>query len=137
MLHFSVGGTTGAIFTCPLEVVKTRLQSSNSGFPTCDGPSCDYVPIRTKKEKTKLTVGYHQDASGSGASGSSKQSGVRNYSTLTQDRTFAQDVKRLKNQVNSIEFSTSNSPRYHVLLLDIQYQEFAKKIYIENLLLVT
>jgi len=27
-----VGGTTGAIFTCPLEVVKTRLQSSNSGF---------------------------------------------------------------------------------------------------------
>lgn len=29
-----VGGTTGAIFTCPLEVVKTRLQSSNSGFPT-------------------------------------------------------------------------------------------------------
>lgn len=27
-----VGGTMGAIFTCPLEVVKTRLQSSNSGF---------------------------------------------------------------------------------------------------------
>jgi solute carrier family 25 protein 33/36 len=27
-----VGGTTGAILTCPLEVVKTRLQSSNSGF---------------------------------------------------------------------------------------------------------
>lgn len=29
-----VGGTTGAIITCPLEVVKTRLQSSNSGFDT-------------------------------------------------------------------------------------------------------
>ena len=29
---YSVGGTMGAIFTCPLEVVKTRLQSSNSGF---------------------------------------------------------------------------------------------------------
>lgn len=29
-----VGGTTGAIVTCPLEVVKTRLQSSNSGFDT-------------------------------------------------------------------------------------------------------
>jgi len=29
-----VGGTTGAILTCPLEVVKTRLQSSNSGFDT-------------------------------------------------------------------------------------------------------
>jgi len=27
-----IGGTTGAILTCPLEVVKTRLQSSNSGF---------------------------------------------------------------------------------------------------------
>jgi len=29
-----VGGTAGAIMTCPLEVVKTRLQSSNSGFDT-------------------------------------------------------------------------------------------------------
>jgi len=29
-----VGGTSGAIVTCPLEVVKTRLQSSNSGFDT-------------------------------------------------------------------------------------------------------
>lgn len=27
-----VGGTVGAIVTCPLEVVKTRLQSSSSGF---------------------------------------------------------------------------------------------------------
>jgi len=27
-----LGGTTGAIVTCPLEVVKTRLQSSQSGF---------------------------------------------------------------------------------------------------------
>lgn len=29
-----VGGTAGAILTCPLEVVKTRLQASNSGFDT-------------------------------------------------------------------------------------------------------
>jgi hypothetical protein len=29
-----VGGTAGAIITCPLEVVKTRLQGSNSGFGT-------------------------------------------------------------------------------------------------------
>jgi len=28
-----MGGTAGAVVTCPLEVVKTRLQSSNSGFP--------------------------------------------------------------------------------------------------------
>ena len=30
--NFRAGGTAGALFTCPLEVVKTRLQSSNSGF---------------------------------------------------------------------------------------------------------
>lgn len=29
---FRVAGTAGAIVTCPLEVVKTRLQSSSSGF---------------------------------------------------------------------------------------------------------
>ena len=29
---FSVGGTVGAIATCPLEVVKTRLQSSMAQF---------------------------------------------------------------------------------------------------------
>jgi len=34
LLAGGVGGTTGAIVTCPLEVVKTRLQSSNSGFET-------------------------------------------------------------------------------------------------------
>ena len=34
LFYFSVGGTSGAIVTCPLEVVKTRLQSSNSGFGT-------------------------------------------------------------------------------------------------------
>jgi len=39
-----LGGTAGAIFTCPLEVVKTRLQSSNCGFdppskvPSSKGP---------------------------------------------------------------------------------------------------
>lgn len=32
MLYNSVAGTVGAIVTCPLEVVKTRLQSSSSGF---------------------------------------------------------------------------------------------------------
>jgi len=32
LLAGAVGGTIGAIVTCPLEVVKTRLQSSSSGF---------------------------------------------------------------------------------------------------------
>ena len=30
---YSVAGGTQAVLLCPLEVVKTRLQSSNSGFP--------------------------------------------------------------------------------------------------------
>ena len=34
VFNFRVAGTTAAIITCPLEVVKTRLQSSNSGFDT-------------------------------------------------------------------------------------------------------
>ena len=34
MVAGGVGGTVGAIVTCPLEVVKTRLQSSSSGFDT-------------------------------------------------------------------------------------------------------
>lgn len=32
LIYSSVAGTTGAIVTCPLEVVKTRQQSSRSGF---------------------------------------------------------------------------------------------------------
>lgn len=29
---YRLAGTAGAVVTCPLEVVKTRLQSSHSGF---------------------------------------------------------------------------------------------------------
>uniref|UniRef100_A0AAG5CVR7 Mitochondrial carrier protein n=1 Tax=Anopheles atroparvus TaxID=41427 RepID=A0AAG5CVR7_ANOAO len=32
LLIFSIAGTAGAVVTCPLEVVKTRLQSSSSSF---------------------------------------------------------------------------------------------------------
>lgn len=32
ILHFRIGGTVGAVLTCPLEVVKTRLQSSCATF---------------------------------------------------------------------------------------------------------
>ena len=34
VLMYRVGGTIGAIVTCPLEVVKTRLQSSVATFNT-------------------------------------------------------------------------------------------------------
>lgn len=33
LFFFRVAGTTGAVLTCPLEVVKTRLQSSNAFLP--------------------------------------------------------------------------------------------------------
>ena len=32
MFAFRTAGTTGAVLTCPLEVVKTRLQSSVTSF---------------------------------------------------------------------------------------------------------
>lgn len=32
-LSYRVAGTAGAVVTCPLEVVKTRLQSSNAFLP--------------------------------------------------------------------------------------------------------
>lgn len=46
-----VGGTSGAIITCPLEVVKTRLQSSNSGFDTKLKP-----PLKSSGEESGKAV---------------------------------------------------------------------------------
>ena len=45
LLGGGVGGTVGAIVTCPLEVVKTRLQSSNTSFHVSTAPPQD-VSIR-------------------------------------------------------------------------------------------
>ena len=39
----------GAIITCPLEVVKTRLQSSNSGFTPTPRTSISESSISSKK----------------------------------------------------------------------------------------
>ena len=39
-----VGGTVGAVVTCPLEVVKTRLQASSSGFEARAGTSHVIAP---------------------------------------------------------------------------------------------
>ena len=55
---FSVGGTTGAIITCPLEVVKTRLQSSNSGFDTT---------LKIKKNFTEHNQGVINTSNGASA----------------------------------------------------------------------
>ena len=54
--HFSVGGTAGAIITCPLEVVKTRLQSSNSGFETKLRATAE--PPAPAKPSPSPTTGY-------------------------------------------------------------------------------
>ena len=39
----------GAIITCPLEVVKTRLQSSNSGFTSNPPTSLSGPSVSSKK----------------------------------------------------------------------------------------
>ena len=39
----------GAIITCPLEVVKTRLQSSNSGFTPTPRTSISESSVSSKK----------------------------------------------------------------------------------------
>ena len=46
---YRTGGTMGAIITCPLEVVKTRLQSSNSGFTPTPRTSISESSISSKK----------------------------------------------------------------------------------------
>lgn len=59
-----VAGTAGAIVTCPLEVVKTRLQSSSSGFYsspakkefTSGHPT--YKGSPTPEQRRKLCTGY-------------------------------------------------------------------------------
>ncbi|XP_022248560.1 solute carrier family 25 member 36-A-like isoform X2 [Limulus polyphemus] len=51
-----IGGTTGAIVTCPLEVVKTRLQSSVVNF------NCLYAPLTPCNASHKINGfnhGYH------------------------------------------------------------------------------
>lgn len=50
---FRVAGTTGAIITCPLEVVKTRQQSSKSGFVVVQ----DVGPLSNESSLPKST--YH------------------------------------------------------------------------------
>jgi len=52
MIHLvagGTGGTMGAIITCPLEVVKTRLQSSNSGFTPTPRTSISESSVSSKK----------------------------------------------------------------------------------------
>lgn len=57
VIHLVAGGmagTAGAILTCPLEVVKTRLQSSHSGFERMQVPSIASANAGSKGTCTTL-----------------------------------------------------------------------------------
>ena len=58
-----MGGTTGAIFTCPLEVVKTRLQSTDSGFGTASKPP----PSKPEILASKPAMGPTSNSNNSGS----------------------------------------------------------------------
>ncbi|KAI8439260.1 hypothetical protein MSG28_013097 [Choristoneura fumiferana] len=55
LLAGGVAGTAGAVVTCPLEVVKTRLQSSKGvGAPPPPPPSSDNNAARSKRVCSKI-----------------------------------------------------------------------------------
>ena len=58
-----MGGTTGAIFTCPLEVVKTRLQSTDSGFGSASKPP----PSKPEILASKTAMGPTSNSNNSGS----------------------------------------------------------------------
>ena len=58
-----MGGTTGAIFTCPLEVVKTRLQSTDSGFGSASKPP----PSKPETLASKTAMGPTSNSNNSGS----------------------------------------------------------------------
>ena len=58
-----MGGTTGAIFTCPLEVVKTRLQSTDSGFGSASKPP----PSKPEILASKPAMGPTSNSNNSGS----------------------------------------------------------------------
>ncbi|XP_073961783.1 replication in mitochondria 2 isoform X2 [Choristoneura fumiferana] len=61
LLAGGVAGTAGAVVTCPLEVVKTRLQSSKGvGAPPPPPPSSDNNAARSKRVCSKIPK--HQEA---------------------------------------------------------------------------
>ncbi|KAG5676756.1 hypothetical protein PVAND_006565 [Polypedilum vanderplanki] len=47
-----VAGTAGAVFTCPLEVIKTRLQSSNAFLPINHNKNSHSTQIRMSESST-------------------------------------------------------------------------------------
>jgi len=62
-----MGGTTGAILTCPLEVVKTRLQATDSGFGSGSKPEAS-------NSKKPAIIGQNTTNVNSNSSGSIRNS---------------------------------------------------------------
>ena len=84
-----------------MEVVKTRLQSSNSGFPTCEGPSCDYVPIPKKDSQRKSGKGKGGGSGGTSSGAVGYEYG--NKSTLNSKPATRQDLRHSKYQAVSLD----------------------------------
>lgn len=103
-----VGGTTGAIVTCPLEVVKTRLQSSNSGFDTT---------LKVGKLKKEASSNVSVTSSGSSKAnfpGPSKVSHVVYRPALGSQYTFSVQLLNANwghfGSSNPILYSTQSQP---------------------------
>ena len=80
-----MGGTAGAILTCPLEVVKTRLQSSNSGFAP---------PTSSSKTASTKVPSNNSNTSGTTTSYSKVNLGTNPLKTIYSDQrtNFAQEL---------------------------------------------
>jgi len=108
-----VGGTAGAIFTCPLEVVKTRLQSSNSGFDPSltavqkNQTTTKSTPNAAQAKKTVWSgiskVRWYRPALGSQYSISLLNGGSRSLGSTTPIlySTQSQPCRPLKTKLNS------------------------------------
>uniref|UniRef100_A0A0N5ALV1 Solute carrier family 25 member 36 n=1 Tax=Syphacia muris TaxID=451379 RepID=A0A0N5ALV1_9BILA len=64
LIHFlggAAGGTAGTAITCPLEVVKTRLQSSSYASPATNYPSTSSAgSLRTSSKPVSRTLRFRQ-----------------------------------------------------------------------------
>ncbi|CAB3411203.1 unnamed protein product [Caenorhabditis bovis] len=99
LIHFvggAVGGTTGTAITCPLEVVKTRMQSSK-GFDSTigNGPSTSTGKDRKNRKKLNEYVQGSPQSKSSKNGGSLKTVSHRNgYEPTTSTKMLLQHCSR-------------------------------------------